>query len=44
MGINANVSEVRSFLGLVQYSSKFLPDLAKVIEPLPEINQKETTF
>ena len=29
-----NASEVRSFLGLVQYSSKFLADFAEVAEPL----------
>ena len=29
-----NASEVRSFLGLVQYSAKFLPNFAEVAEPL----------
>ena len=39
-----NVSEVRSFLGLVQYTSKFLSDLAKVIEPLQRITRKNQPF
>ena len=29
-----NSSEIRSFLGLVQYSAKFIPDFATVSEPL----------
>ena len=32
-----NASEVRSFLGLVQYSLKFLPDFAEVAEPLRKL-------
>ena len=39
-----NVSEVRSFLGLVQYSAKFLPDLAEVSEPLRKLTRKGESF
>ena len=30
----SNTSEVRSFLGLVTYCSKFAPNFAAIIEPL----------
>ena len=39
-----NVSEVRSFMGLVQYSAKFIPDLATVAKPIQELTRKSTTF
>lgn len=38
------VAEVRSFLGLVQYSAKFLPDLAQVAEPLRRLTRKNVEF
>lgn len=40
----STVSEVRSFLGLVQYSAKFLPDLAEVSEPLRRLTRKGEIF
>lgn len=39
-----NASEVRSFLGLVSYSSRFIPDFATVAEPLRRLIRKDTTF
>ena len=36
-----NATEVRSFLGLVQYSAKFLPNFAEVAEPLRIITRKD---
>ena len=39
-----NASEVRSFLGLVQYSSKFLPDSAEVAEPLRKLTRTDQRF
>ena len=39
-----NASEVRSFLGLVQNSSKFLPDLAEVAEPLRKLMRTDQRF
>lgn len=36
--------EVRSFLGLVNYVSRFLPDLATVTEPLRQLTRKEVRF
>ena len=39
-----NPSEVRSFLGLVQYSSKFLPDFAEVAEPLRKLTRTDKRF
>ena len=39
-----NPSEVRSFLSLVQYSSKFLPDFAEVPEPLQKLMRTEQHF
>ena len=38
------VAEVRSFLGLVQYSAKFLPNLAVVAEPMRRLTRKEVKF
>ena len=35
-----NVTELRSFLGLVNYYGKFLPDLATTLAPLYELLQK----
>ena len=36
-----SVSELRSFLGLVNYYSKFLPDLASILAPLYSLLQKK---
>lgn len=36
--------EVRSFLGLVNYVGKFIPNLATVSEPLRKLTQKGVTF
>lgn len=38
------VSEVRSFMGLVQYSAKFLPNMAEVSEPLRLLTRKDQPF
>lgn len=35
-----NVDQLRSFLGLVQYYSKFLPNLSTVLKPLHELLEK----
>ena len=43
-GAPKDAAEVRSFLGLVQYSSKFLPDYALVAEPLRELTQENVKF
>ena len=37
-------SEVRLFLGLVQHSSKFLPDFAEVAELLRKLTRKDQRF
>ena len=39
-----NSSEIRSFLGLVQYSAKFIPDFATVSEPLRQLTRKNVKF
>ena len=39
-----NASEVRSFLGLVTYCSRFIPDLATVSAPLRELIKKDTPW
>ena len=36
-----NVSEARSFLGLAQFVSKFVPDLSSIAEPIREVNPQE---
>ena len=37
-------SEVRSFMGLVQYSAKFMPEVASVAKPIQELTRKGVTF
>ena len=39
-----NVSEVRSFVQLVQYLAKFIPDFAQVAEPLRRLSRKGEPF
>ena len=39
-----NSSEISSFLGLVQYSAKFIPDFATVSEPLRQLTRKNVKF
>jgi len=39
-----NSSEARSFMGLVQYSSKFIPDLATIARPIQDLMKKNTKF
>ena len=36
-----NKSEVRSFLGMAQYSSRFIPDFATITEPLRRLTKKD---
>lgn len=40
----ATTDEVRSFLGLVTFVGKFIPDLATINEPLRELTKKDTIF
>ncbi len=37
-------SEVRSFLGLANYSAKFIPNLSTKVEPLRKLTRKNTPF
>ena len=39
-----NVSSLRSFLGSVQFYSKFLPNLATVTEPLHRLTKKGVSW
>ncbi len=39
-----NVAEVRSFLGLVQYYAKFLPNLSTIVNPLNRLLQKDVVW
>lgn len=39
-----NVSELRSFLGMVQYYSRFLPNLSTTLAPLHQLLKKEVTW
>ena len=34
-----DAAEVRSFMGLVQYSAKFMPDVASVAKPIQELTR-----
>ena len=39
-----NASEVRSFVQIVQYSSKFIPNFSQVAEPLRKLLRKDQAF
>ena len=39
-----NVTKLGAFLGLVNYYSKFMPNLASVLHPLYQLLQKEVKF
>ena len=39
-----NAAEVKSFLGLVQYCAKFLPDFAQAAEPIRKLTRKNRPF
>ncbi len=39
-----NASEVRSFLGLAGYSSRFIPQFASISEPLRRLTKKDAKF
>ena len=39
-----NRSELKSFIGLMSYNSKFLPSLATVLHPLYKLLRKETKW
>ena len=40
----SNATEVRSFLGLVSYSSRFIPGFATISEPLRRLTKKDEPF
>ena len=39
-----NVAELRSYLGLLTYYSKFLPNMPEVLAPLYQLLRKETRW
>ena len=39
-----NVSKLRSFLGMAQYSAMFIPNFVTVTEPLRVLTKKETEW
>ncbi|XP_015775681.1 PREDICTED: uncharacterized protein LOC107353811 [Acropora digitifera] len=39
-----DASEDRSFMGLVQYSAKFIPDLASITRPIQDLTRKGVPF
>ena len=44
MGQPTNVSELRSFLGMTAYCSRFIKDYASITEPLRRLTKKETPW
>ena len=42
--IPSNVQELRSFLGLLHYYGKFIPDLASLVYPMNKLLQAKTTW
>lgn len=39
-----SADEIRSFLGLVSFVGKFIPNLATITEPLRNLTKKNVTF
>ena len=39
-----NIQQLRSFLGLVHYYGKFIPNLATITEPLNQLLHKDTPW
>ena len=39
---HTNVAELRSFLGLISFSSRFLPNFATTAEPLRKLTRQDT--
>ena len=39
-----NVSELKSYLGMINYYQKFLPNLSSVLAPLHDLLRKETRW
>ena len=39
-----NVTEIRSFLGLVGYYRKFIKDFSKIVAPLTRLTRKQEKF
>ena len=44
IGEPQNAGEVRRFLGLVNFSARFIPNLASIAEPLHRLTRKQTPF
>ena len=42
--VPTNVTEIRNFLGLVNYCSQFMPGYAELTEPLRKLTKKNTKF
>ena len=40
----SNITELRGFIGLVQYLAKFLPNLSDVIEPLRKLTKQDVKW
>ena len=42
--VPTNVTKIRSFLGLVNYCSQFIPGYAELSEPLRKLKKNNTIF
>jgi hypothetical protein len=42
--VPSNISELRSFLGMVQYYHSFLPNLATTLAPLHKLLEKDVQW
>ena len=42
--VPTNVHEVRSFLGMANYSSRYIPNYATILEPLQALTKKNASF
>lgn len=39
-----NITELRSFLGMIHYYDRFIPKLSTILQPLNKLLQKNTKF
>ena len=42
--VPTNIQEVRSFLGMANYNTKYIPHIATITDPLRELTKKNSNF
>ena len=44
MPVPTNIKELKTFLGMVNYMAKFIPDLSTISEPLRQLERKDVQW